>query len=92
MQIRIQYMSQIKSALGLGNDTLELPPTSRILDVLSALVVRHGAAFTRLVQGEDGRWQRSLLVCVGNRQVLLEDETPLAEGDVVTLMTPISGG
>ncbi len=92
MQIRIQYMSQIKSALGLRNDTLELPPASRVLDVLSALVARHGAVFARLVQTDDGSWQRSLLVCVGNRQVMLEDQTPLAEGDVVTLLTPISGG
>jgi molybdopterin converting factor small subunit len=92
MQLNVLYMSQLKAAVGRGSESLEVPPGANISDVLAALVVRHGEPFERLARGADGKWQRSLLICVGNRQIPFDDASPLAEGMVVTLLTPISGG
>lgn len=91
MGITINYMGQLKSQLGVGSEELELGSCS-LTDLIAALSDRHGEAFTKLVCTADGKPQSSILVCIGEEQVPVNDSTMVNDGDDVTVLTPISGG
>lgn len=91
MKITVRYQTQIKRALGRPAEVVNLPAGS-LAELLAELGERHGDAFRRLVLREDGTPQESMLIFVGERQVLPGTLAALRDGDVVTLLAPMAGG
>ena len=92
MLITVHYTTQLKAALGVGREQLDLDPPIHLNDVLGALHERHGATFADLVYAGDGRLLPSILLCLGDNQIEASYADPLEDGDVLTLLSAISGG
>ncbi|MEK6236922.1 MAG: MoaD/ThiS family protein [Planctomycetales bacterium] len=92
MNVTVKYMSQLKAAVGVGQEQLPLDAPCSIQELLNQLLDRHGDSLRRALCDGAGNIQKTILVCVGDRQVPLDDPELVGDGDEVTLLTPISGG
>jgi molybdopterin converting factor small subunit len=94
MIVRVQYMAQLRDAVGRADEVLEIPEGSSLGSLLVHLADRHGRDASPHLLAPDGKPQRSLLTVVNNLAVSPPSAgtTLLKPGDVVTLMPPIAGG
>lgn len=91
MRITIEYAAQLKRAAGSAAEDVELQPPCSLQTVIADLAARHGDPLKSLLLAADGSVHASLLVFVGDEQIR-DTELQLRENDVVTLLSPISGG
>lgn len=91
MPITVKYETLLKRAAGTGSDIVEREPRE-LQEVLREVAARRGEDFSSLLFSDDGHIRPSVLIFIGERQVSPAESHTLHEGDVVTLMTPISGG
>jgi molybdopterin converting factor small subunit len=92
MRVTVRYAGQARTATGLDQESVELDGPLSIHDLIQRLARQHGTAFQKLALDEHGCPHPALLVAIGDEQVRSGDHRPLAAGDVLTLLTPISGG
>ena len=92
ISIRVRYVAQLKQAAGVASEEIELSAPWAARDLLLLLADRHGAPLRNLLLGEDGSPQPTILVFVGDEQVVPSDRSLLKDGDVVTLLSPMAGG
>jgi molybdopterin converting factor small subunit len=92
MRITVQYATQVKRAAGVGSETLDVPSSCGIADVVRLVAERRGEALRKLLLDDAGQVQPSLLIFAGDRQIGRSESVALRDGDVVTIMSPISGG
>jgi len=93
MKITVHYRTQIRRAVGISSETVDLAADLSLPDLLQRLAERHGDAFRRLVLPEGKPARGSVLVFVGDTQVPHAAQAmPLKDGDAVTLLAPMSGG
>ena len=93
MKLRVQYMSQLRAAVGLAEEEVELSEGSSLAELLHHLANTHGAARSHFVT-ETGQARPSLLIVVNEAAVSARAAatTVLHSEDVVTLLPPIAGG
>jgi molybdopterin converting factor small subunit len=91
MTITVRYKTQVKRAAGIAGEVVDVDGGS-LQQLLQHLAARHGDAFRQLLVRDDGALQESILVFVGERQVVASSAIPLRDGDVVTLLAPMAGG
>ena len=92
MKVTVEYAAQVKKAAGTGSDVFDVDPTSTLQEVVARAVDKHGEALRSVLFAADRDLQRSILVFVSDQQARWDDTLVLKEGDVVTLLSPISGG
>jgi len=92
ISIRVRYVAQLKQAAGVAVEEVELASPCSVRDLLLLLADRHGAPLRNLLLGEDGSPQPTILAFVHDEQVVPSDSSPLKDGDVVTLLSPMAGG
>lgn len=92
MKVTVKYAAQARQAAGVASEEIELDGPVSVPDLVVRLARRHGADFRRFALDAQGRPHKSLLVAIGCDQVCPGDPRMVASGDVVTIMTPISGG
>ncbi len=92
MHVTVHYTAQIKAALGIAEESIDLPPASQMRVLIQQLIARHGEPFRELVVATDGGVLPSVLLCVGDEQVDPQADDPLPEDAVVTFLSAISGG
>lgn len=94
MNVRVQYMAQLRDAVGRAEEELEIPEGSSLGTLLVHLAERHGPEAKRHLITSGGEPQRCLLAVINNLAVAPPAVvvTILKPGDVVTLMPPIAGG
>ncbi len=92
MQVTVEYTAQIKRAAGLARETLNIADGSTLSQLITQIAADRDEALQRMLVTGDGLPQSTLLVFVRDEQMRLDDTTPLADGDVVTFLSPISGG
>lgn len=92
MQVTVHYTTQLKAALGKAQESIDLPPNSRVPDLLQHLDQRNTDSFRQLVLTPAGELLPSILVCVNDQQVDPACQDPLPDGATVTLLSAISGG
>ncbi len=90
MKIAVRYMAQLRQAAGVAAEEIELDSPASLADLVRLLVQRH-ADLGRLLLTGGGAPQPTLLVFVGDEQADVGRST-LADGDAVTLLSPIAGG
>jgi molybdopterin synthase sulfur carrier subunit len=82
MVVRILYFAGLRDAVGLSEESLDLPAAvSTVADLCGHLAVRHAAYAAR--RGH---------VSVARNESFAEDDERLADGDVVALIPPVAGG
>ena len=92
MKITVEYAAQVKRAAGTGSETVELDDDCSVQDLVGHVAQLHGESLRRLILDADGRLHPSILLFVGDDQVRADSPVRLRESDVVTFLSPISGG
>jgi molybdopterin converting factor small subunit len=87
MHIEVQYLAQIKRALGGPGETVEMPTGATVGDLVRALAVRHS---TTLLTDEAGAPNRSLLLFLDDRPT--DAQQVLTDASVLTILAPMAGG
>jgi molybdopterin converting factor subunit 1 len=81
MRIEVRYFAAVRDAVGQPAETLEVPASARLADLLALIEARHPAV---------RRHRTQLRFALGQRFAGLD--APLAEGSEVALLPPVSGG
>jgi molybdopterin converting factor small subunit len=92
MDVRVDYIAQVKHAAGVATELVSLAGVVPLGDLLDRLAQNHGPQFRSLVFGEDGCVNPSILVTVNDEQVLPNCGIELKIGDNVAILSPMSGG
>lgn len=92
MQITVEYAAQIKRAAGTPRDDIELESPATLADVVAAIAVKRGDALRGTLLSAQSTVHPSILIFVGDNQVRDAMDHPVQDGDVVTFLSPISGG
>ena len=89
MQIHVEYVAQVRTAAGVSSESLAVPDSGTVQNLIAAVGEQH-EELVKVLCGEGGQLHPSILV--------FRDEEPcdattvLADGDRITLLSPISGG
>ena len=82
MSLRVFYFAGLRDALGMGEETLDLPEGVRtvraLADHLAALHPAYG--------------ERRAHVRIARNEAFAADDDPVADGDVIALIPPVAGG
>jgi molybdopterin synthase sulfur carrier subunit len=82
MRLRILYFAGLRDAVGVAEETLEVPSAVRTVGALAEhLAARHGAFAERRAH-----------VRIARNEAFAQDDELLADGDVVALIPPVAGG
>ncbi len=92
MRIQIRLFGEFREAVGQGSVVLELPLGADCLQALRELAARHPRLGPLLFAGENVRDHIHVFLNGQNVNNLDGLATKLADGDVLTFFTPISGG
>jgi molybdopterin synthase sulfur carrier subunit len=82
MTVRILYFAGLRDALGMAEETLELPPAVSTVGALTEHLARRHRAYA----------ERRAHVRIARNEAFAGDDEPIAEGDVVALIPPVAGG
>ena len=92
MNVTVKYVAQARVAAGVPSESVDVPDAATPGSLLVRLAERHGDSMRGLLLDAEGKPHRSVLLVVGDEQVRVDDPRELKAGDVVSIMTPISGG
>jgi molybdopterin synthase catalytic subunit len=81
MHVTVLYFAQLRERRGAAMDVLELPPDGDVAMALATIAKRHPQVAPHLPR-----------IQVAVNQVVVAATTPLADGDEVALIPPVSGG
>ena len=91
MTVTVRYAAQARQASGVAAEELALSPGAAIAELLKAAATKH-EALRPLVLDTNGKPHRALLLFVNDEQAFAGSAVVLKNGDIVEIMTPISGG
>jgi molybdopterin converting factor small subunit len=92
MRIKVEYGAQARMAVETAAEEVEVQAGCELRDLLKQLTERHGQSFRDLMLDQEGRPRPSNIAVVGEEMVRWDDPRPLREGEVVAILSPISGG
>jgi len=90
MKIHVTYMSQLRRLAGRSSEEIVLDEGGRLADLLRRIVETRGPDFRAVAFDADGEPHLSLLAFRSEEQI--SADVVLADGDRVTLLTPMAGG
>jgi molybdopterin converting factor small subunit len=90
LNIHVEYMTQLRTCTGCSDETFALEPGSDLETLLRAIAEHHNDTVRDLLFDDGDTPSPTVLVFVNSEQASWEQI--LCDGDVVTLITPISGG
>ena len=92
MQITVEYAAQVKRAAGVAGESIDVDSDCTVQHLLQQIANRHGDPLAGLLLGDTGALSPSILLFVDDEQVRWETLRLLRENEVVTILSPISGG
>jgi len=95
MQIKIVYLGLIRSKIGKTEEQRELAEGSSLFDLFRVLISKYGENLQSLIKERSENWLDPTVIITINgvlRDPSQGDTVTLNDGDVVTIMTLISGG
>lgn len=92
MKITIEYAAQVKRAAGIGSEEFDFDSPCSVQAAVTQAAKNHGDELWGVLFHSDGRLHPSILLFVGDNQVRWDQEFELSDHDVITLLSPISGG
>jgi molybdopterin converting factor small subunit len=90
MRVTVQYLTQLKRALGKASEEVETQAGTSLAGLLRLLADRYDPAIQAMILDDVGDPRKSLLFFVGDEHADLAHS--LTDGDVVTILAPMSGG
>ena len=92
MAITVHYETLLKRAAGTSSEVIDLDGSHDVRDVVRRIAEQRGDPLRSQLVDAAGELRSSVLIFIGDRQVSLREPNPVADGDMITLMSPISGG
>ena len=92
MKITLRYTSQLATAAGRSEETVEVSDGTHLVDLLESVAGNHGSEFSKFVLSDEGNPVTTLVVALNGAQVDLGKDIPLERGAEVILITTMSGG
>ena len=92
MKVEVTYVGQVRAAAGTSIETVELDDSATVAACATQLADRHGEEFGRLLLDDEGVLRPSILVFLADEQIQDAASTTLADGNVLTFLTPLAGG
>ena len=94
MKIAIRFFGALRAAIGSRQIDLELGPArTTVGDLPEILNERYGEKVSKLLQGKEESFDYLRVLINGQDQLVIQGlETELKDGDIVTLLPPLSGG
>ncbi|MCZ6792932.1 MAG: MoaD/ThiS family protein [Planctomycetota bacterium] len=92
MNVTVKYWGQIKQAAGQASEPVEVTDDCTAQELVLRLANDRGEPLRAHLLDEAGNPRASLLLVVGEEQVSWDSPHRLRDGDVITLLPPISGG
>jgi len=82
MALRVLFFAGLRDAVGLAEETLELPEGVCTVGALADHLARRHPAYRA----------RRAHVRIARNEAFASDDEPVADGDVVALIPPVAGG
>ncbi len=92
MTVTLTYGAQIKQAAGTDSQTVDVDSNCSLQDLLRTVASERTEEFQQMLFGKQGDLHPSILLFVGDEQVRWNSVVELKENDVVSILSPISGG
>jgi molybdopterin converting factor small subunit len=92
MKVTVEYTAQIRRAAGVSVEDYSVGEGCTADALLRQIADRHGNDLGRFLVTESGQPQSTLLAFISDSQIRWGEDTPLSDGQTVTLLSPISGG
>ncbi|UCD44870.1 MAG: MoaD family protein [Candidatus Bathyarchaeota archaeon] len=94
IQVEVSFFANVRVLTEEPRATINLPEKSSILDLMHSLKNRYSEAFGGYIFAERGRLQQYVVVILNGRGIAILDglETPLNDGDLVSVMPAVGGG
>jgi molybdopterin converting factor small subunit len=91
MRVTVEYFGPARDAAGVGREVIEVKASVTATELVERIARERAGRLTSLLLVE-GKLSRSLLLTVNDRQVSLPETVALVDGDVVSIIPPVSGG
>ncbi len=92
MQVRVEFTGQLKQRLQQSQEMFDVNEGCQVKHLIEKVAQEKGDDFRSVMMNEKGELRPTLLICVNEKQISPPWEAALFEGDVVALLSPISGG
>lgn len=92
MNVTVEYAAQVKRAAGVASELLAVSEQTTAQDLVRQVAAARGGAFADLIFSGDGQLHPSILLFVGDDQIAWSEPVSLRDRDVVTILSPVSGG
>ena len=92
MKVKIKYTAQLKNAVGVGEEIVEVNEGILIKDLLISLFQQREEAFVNLVFNAEGVFLNAVLIILKGQQIGFDYPDVLNENDEIIIMSPIAGG
>lgn len=92
MKVTVQYTAQAKRAVGTATESLDVEPDCTVQDLVRRVAEHHGDSLAGMLFAGQEQLHPSILLFLGDDQVRWDTPVPLRDDDVVTILSPISGG
>jgi len=87
MRVLFSSNGKLGQLIGTARIRMEVPPESRVADVLETVAERYGADARALILGE-----RSGVLVLVNDEMIEQSTIAVSHGDEITVLLPIAGG
>lgn len=91
MRVTVEYFGPAREAVGVASETIELDQQFTVAALVRRIAQTHGSRMAGLLL-TNGEPSRSLLLAVNEQQVESIERTILSDGDVLSIIPPVSGG
>ena len=92
MKLKVKYTAQLKKAVGVGEETIEINEGTQINELLNLLFQQKKEAFVNIVFDAEGVFLDAVLIILNGQQIGFDYSETLVERDEITIMSPIAGG
>jgi len=88
----MQYFAQVRQVAGVEQETISLDKDAELRGLLARLADRYGDSFRSFVLDTNGDSRPGIIVLVNDQPVARGQSPRLADGDRVSIFSPVAGG
>lgn len=88
MRVTVEYFGPARDAAGTAREAIELPSPCPAAELVTRIANERGGRLASLLLA-NGQLSRSVMLAVNDQQA---ESTPLEDGDVISIIPPVSGG
>jgi molybdopterin converting factor small subunit len=92
MKVTIEYAAQVKKAAGISFEEVYLIGNEGIPALLAKIAESHSDEFRTLLFDNNDQLRKTIIVCINYEQIDPHAKPQLNNKDLITILTPMSGG